>query len=133
MYWRDSGLLHALLGVSDAGALLHQPWVGASWEGFVIEALINEAARTAPKGQPCFLRTSDGMEIDLLMDFGQERWAFEVKLTTAPSTADWERLNRAADLVGAKRRFLVSRAATSAGDGERGTGGLEWALGRLRS
>ena len=36
VYWRDSGLLHALLGVTDYRHLLTQPWVGASWEGYVI-------------------------------------------------------------------------------------------------
>ena len=37
VYWRDSGLLHSLLGGPSETALLDQPWVGASWEGFVIE------------------------------------------------------------------------------------------------
>ena len=37
VYWRDSGLLHALLNVGDAETLLRQPWVGVSWEGFVID------------------------------------------------------------------------------------------------
>ena len=39
IYWRDSGLLHAMLNAS-AKTLLHQPWVGASWEGFVIEQVL---------------------------------------------------------------------------------------------
>ncbi len=37
VYWRDTGLLHALLNTPDDATLLGQPWVGASWEGFVIE------------------------------------------------------------------------------------------------
>jgi len=44
-FWRDSGLLHALLNVSDADDLLNQPWVGASWEGFVIDQILGTLAR----------------------------------------------------------------------------------------
>lgn len=40
VYWRDTGLLHALMNVSDRDTLLGQPWVGASWEGFVIEQIV---------------------------------------------------------------------------------------------
>ena len=48
VYWRDSGLLHALLNVSDEGALLAQPWVGASWEGYVIEQAIGQLSARGP-------------------------------------------------------------------------------------
>ncbi|AIA56724.1 hypothetical protein Acaty_m0151 (plasmid) [Acidithiobacillus caldus ATCC 51756] len=46
LYWRDSGMLHALLGIQDLESLLAHPVIGASWEGFVIENLI----ASAPEG-----------------------------------------------------------------------------------
>ncbi len=79
---RDSGLVHALLGIRDFDALLGHPVVGGSWEGFVIESLI----QAAPDGTtPGFYRTAAGAEIDLVLDFaGGERWAIEVKRSSAP-------------------------------------------------
>jgi predicted AAA+ superfamily ATPase len=68
LYWRDSGLLHSLLGVSDLEQLHLQPWLGASWEGFVIEqtfAALSAAGRRAPA---FFFRTSDGYELDLVLE-----------------------------------------------------------------
>lgn len=81
IYIRDSGLLHALLGVPDRNALLGHPVVGASWEGFVIENLI---AAAPPFTVPGFYRTSGGAEIDLVLELpGGERWAIEVKRSHA--------------------------------------------------
>ena len=60
LYWRDSGLLHALLNVPDERTLLNQPWVGASWEGYVIEQIIGELAARGERVEPYFFRTSDG-------------------------------------------------------------------------
>jgi uncharacterized protein len=65
LYLRDSGLLHALLGLETHDALLAHPVVGNSWEGFVIETLINAAPRGAQVG---FYRSSNGAEIDLLIE-----------------------------------------------------------------
>ena len=77
VYIRDSGLLHALLNIADREALLGHPVGGASWEGFVIENLINAAPTFTVPG---FYRTSGGAEIDLLLELpGGERWAIEVK------------------------------------------------------
>ncbi len=77
VYIRDSGLLHALLNLADRNDLLGHPVVGASWEGFVIENLINAAPTRVVPG---YYRTSGGAEIDLLLELpGGERWAIEVK------------------------------------------------------
>jgi len=81
-YIRDSGLTHALLGLHDLDDILGHPVVGGSWEGFVIENLI----AVAPAGAEAFFyRTSAGAEIDLLLKFGKELWAIEIKRTTAPA------------------------------------------------
>jgi predicted AAA+ superfamily ATPase len=82
LYVRDSGLLHALLGLPDQEALLGHPAVGASWEGFVIENLITAAGQEASAH---FYRTAAGAEIDLLLHWpGGESWAIEVKRSLAP-------------------------------------------------
>lgn len=82
VYVRDSGLLHALLGISDHNALCGHPVVGASWEGFVIENLL---AAAPSRTHASFYRTSAGAEIDLLLELpGGALWAIEIKLGTAP-------------------------------------------------
>lgn len=111
LYWRDSGLLHSLLQVSRYAELLVQPWVGASWEGFVIEQILSTLTALGCRFDPYFLRTSDGYEIDLLLEVGRDRWTFEIKLTSQPDPHDLERLNKVADLVRAKRRILVSQTS----------------------
>jgi len=114
LYWRDSGLLHALLRVQSYDDLLVQPWVGASWEGFVIEQVLATLTVTGRRADPYFLRTSDGYEIDLVLDMGRERWAIEVKLTSDPAPQDLERLDRVADLIHARKRILVSQTSQPA-------------------
>ena len=105
--WRDSGLLHALLNVGDRDTLLHQPWVGASWEGFVIEQALTAFQHAGRRWEAFHMRTADRRELDLVVEVGGERWAFEAKLTAAPRPADLARLNANADLIGAERRLLV--------------------------
>ena len=82
LYVRDSGLLHALLGLPDEETLLGHPAVGASWEGFVLENLITAAGTSASAH---FYRTSGGAEVDLLLNWPSgECWAIEVKRSLAP-------------------------------------------------
>ncbi len=65
-----------------------------------------------------YFRTSDGYELDLVLVLGRERIAVEIKLTSAPSQNDIERLDRVADMVGASRRFLITRSARRLGSGK---------------
>ena len=80
LYLRDSGLLHNLLGIETYDDLLAHPQAGESWEGFVIEQLI--AAH--PRWRPHFLRTSNGAELDLVLERGQRWRVYEIKLSKAP-------------------------------------------------
>ena len=83
VYVRDSGVLHALLGIRDGESLLGHPVSGASWEGFVVENLL----AAAPEGVlPSFYRTAAGAEIDLVLEFPglRETWAVEIKRSSAP-------------------------------------------------
>ena len=132
IYWRDSGLLHALLNVPDERTLLAQPWVGASWEGFVIEQLIGELSSSGRAFEPYYFRTSDQYELDLIIDVGREAWAIEIKLTASPSPADMDRLNRTADMIGAARRFLVTRTSRPTGNAHRASCDLPSMIDRLR-
>jgi len=112
IFWRDSGLLHSIMGVHDIEQLFSQPWVGHSWEGFVIEQTLATLASVGKSVRPFFFRTSDGYELDLVLDWGVERWAVEIKLTSNPSTTVVDRLHKTADMIGASRRVLVCRTAS---------------------
>ena len=109
VYWRDSGLLHALLGARTADDLLAQPWVGASWEGFVIHQVLGRLAAWGVAVDPHYFRTSDGYEADLVFRLGTRLWAIEAKLTANPSPGDFDRLTRASELIGADRQYLVAQ------------------------
>jgi hypothetical protein len=67
------------------------------------------------------------------LDFGAERWAIEVKLTSSPGPDDLKRLDRAADPIGASRRFLVSQTSQSSGDERRASLNLPSLIDRLTS
>jgi predicted AAA+ superfamily ATPase len=111
VFWRDSGLLHALMNVTDMERLYRQPWLSHSWEGFVIEQTLATLSAVGKRAQAFFFRSSDGYELDLVLDWGTERWAIEVKLTSNPSPEMIARLNKAGDMIDASRRILVCRAA----------------------
>ena len=82
VYVRDSGLLHALLGIRNHDDLLGHPVAGASWEGFVIESLLAVAPNHT---KASFYRTTAGAEIDLVLEFGGKQgiWAIEIKRSMA--------------------------------------------------
>ncbi len=80
IYVRDSGLLHSLLDIESFDALLAHPVAGESWEGLAIEQLL----AAMPHWRPAFLRTGNGAEADLVMERGQRRLLFEIKLSKAP-------------------------------------------------
>jgi hypothetical protein len=110
IYWRDSGLLHALLGLMPEADLWAQPWVGASWEGWVIEQILAARQARGENIQAWYFRTQDGLEADLLLESGKHREIIEIKLTTSPSQEDFTRLGKVAALAKATRQVLISRA-----------------------
>ena len=108
VYVRDSGLVHALLGLADLDAILSHPVAGASWEGFVVEQLL----AAAPEAEASFYRTSHGAEADLVLTLRNgEVWVVEIKRSSAPAVSKGFHL-AAAD-VGASRKLLVAPVAST--------------------
>ena len=102
-YVRDSGLVHALLGLETLDDVLGHPVNGHSFEGMVIENVINVSA---PRHTPYFYRTQDGAEIDLVLARGNTpEIAIEVKRSSAPSVQKGFAL--ACDDLGITQRFVV--------------------------
>jgi len=112
VYFRDSGLLHNLLGVTNFDDLLSRPWIGFSWEGWIIGQILiwlqNEAV---PFDGPYFLRTRDGQEIDLIIIINGKLWTFEIKLTSAPHQEDVKRFITATNLIHADFNVMISRTS----------------------
>ena len=103
VYVRDSGLVHALLGLPHLDAVLGHPVAGSSWEGFVVEQLVN----AAPNAQASFYRTSNGAEVDLVLTFrNQQTWVIEIKRSSAPTVS--RGFHQAAVDLGAARKLLVA-------------------------
>jgi predicted AAA+ superfamily ATPase len=80
LYWRDSGLLHLLLGIGTRDALLSHPKCGASWEGFVLE----QALFRLQPDEVYFWATHGGAELDALLIFAGRRIGLEIKRADAP-------------------------------------------------
>ncbi len=115
IYIRDTGLLHHLLHVSNAGELDNQPWRGASWEGFVIEDIIRRELLEHPFTQCYFWRTATGQEVDLVLDRGDRRIAIEVKANSAGNPHDARKLEAILDDIGASEGWLVGMGGESVG------------------
>lgn len=103
VYVRDSGIVHALLGLDSFESLLAHPVAGASWEGFVVEQLL----AAAPNAEASFYRTAHGAEADLVLRFPSgATWVAEIKRSSAPTLSKGFHL-AAAD-VRATRKLLVA-------------------------
>lgn len=85
-YIRDSGILHALLGIESYDDLIANPIVGNSFEGFIIENIISELPL---RTRTSFYRNSSGAEIDLILELpkNKDTWAIEIKLSTSPKVS----------------------------------------------
>ena len=82
LYLRDSGVLHALLGIGDMYALNAHPKCGASWEGLMLESVIEQLGLS--NEQAFFWAVHTGAELDLLVPRGRHRVGIEIKRTAAP-------------------------------------------------
>ncbi len=101
IYLRDTGLLHALLGVHSFGSLQGHPKLGASWEGFVVEEVIRQAGER----NAYFWATQSGAELDLLLLRDGQRYGVEMKYGDAPRLTRSMRI--AVDDLRLRRLFVV--------------------------
>ncbi len=103
VYVRDSGLVHALLGITDLEALLGHPVLGKSWEGFVVQNLL-VAASPEVEGYP--YRSAGGAEIDLILRFPDDvPWAIEIKRSLNPRPR--RGFHEACRVIEPEARFVV--------------------------
>lgn len=102
IYIRDSGLLHRLLSISDFDSLLGNPVLGYSWEGFVIENILNALS---DKWQASYYRTAEQTEIDLILEKSDEKWAIEIKRSSSPKLP--KGFLRACEDIGATKKYLI--------------------------
>ena len=79
-YFRDTGLLHHLLGIRSGGELMRHPKCGASWEGYVVEELL----RAVEPDEAYFWATHQGAEIDLVLVKRGRIFGVECKRVDAP-------------------------------------------------
>ena len=80
VYWRDSGLRHGLLDITTAEQLYRHPAVGSAWEGYAIEEICRALGEFA---RPYYYRTSNGAELDLVIEINGHRYGFEFKFSAA--------------------------------------------------
>jgi predicted AAA+ superfamily ATPase len=101
VYVRDSGLLHALLGVETWEGLLGHPRLGASWEGFALEQVL----AVAGEREAYFWGTHAGAELDLLLVRKARRIGVEFKYGDAPAMT--RSLHVALQDLDLRRAFIV--------------------------
>ncbi len=82
LYLRDSGLFHTLMGITDRDTLYRHPKLGASWEGFVIEQIVQMHGATGE--EVYFWASHGGAEVDLLIMQGATPIGYEIKYTDRP-------------------------------------------------
>jgi predicted AAA+ superfamily ATPase len=102
LFIRDSGLLHALLGIPDEAALLGHPKLGSSWEGFAMEQILSRI----PPGECHFWATQSGAELDLLTTIAGRPTGFEFKVSDAPKLT--RSMSIACDDLRLDRLFVVA-------------------------
>ena len=102
IYVRDSGVLHALLGLRTPSEVRSHPRFGISWEGFALEHAVE---RLKAERDAYFWGTHGGAELDLLISRGGVKYGFEFKFTEAPATTKSMRV--AMTDLKLKRLFVV--------------------------
>lgn len=120
VYWRDSGILHTLVGLQNLEQVLGHPLCGASWEGFCIEQILGRL----PKGAiASHYRTHAGAEVDLVIEkAGGEILAVEIKRTLSPKVTpglvesmETLKASRGVIIIPAGESYPLSKSVTATG------------------
>ncbi|AFK05746.1 AAA ATPase (plasmid) [Emticicia oligotrophica DSM 17448] len=108
IYLRDSGIFHAFKDIMTQDDLLDDPQVGASWEGFVIEQIIETMQNVLMNGQAYFYRTQQGAECDLIIEHnGKVKAAIEIKFSSAPQIGKGFRITM--EDTNAQQGFVIAK------------------------
>jgi len=103
IYLRDSGLMHRFLNITDFEDLLGHPGIGASWEGFVLENILN---KISDKWRYSYYRTSAQAEVDLILEGVKNKvWAIEIKRSSVPKVS--KGFHYACDDINATHKFVI--------------------------
>jgi hypothetical protein len=103
VYLRDTGILHNLLNINSHNDLEGNPLKGNSWEGYVIEQLLQIAGSSY---EPYFYRTHQGAECDLVLTKSSKPiYAIEIKLSAAPNLTRGNKI--AFKDIGAAKNFII--------------------------
>lgn len=103
LYFRDTGLLHALLGLETTEQLETSGRMGFSWEGFCLEHVIHEL--DLPHEDCSHYSIQNGAEMDLVVSMGGSKFGFEFMRGDVPQIT--KSMHTAAQDLGLKRVFLV--------------------------
>lgn len=106
IFIRDTGILLALLNISNMNDLMGHPVFGSAWETVVIENVLGKH----PDWAFWFYRTSNGSEIDLVIQKGEKRIAIECKASTAPKVS--RGLYPAMDDLGIEKGYVIAPVET---------------------
>lgn len=79
LYFNDTALASYLLGLHDRETLLQSPSFGNLFETLIITDVFKRFLHFGQMPSMYYLRTRDGLEVDLVLEFGQKLHLFEVK------------------------------------------------------
>lgn len=108
IFFNDTGILHTLLDVNSYDKLMCQPWLGNSWENFVILQIASKINQMGLPGHLYFFRTSDGYEIDLILE-GKQRMAIEIKTASTIHLEEIKRLKKISHMIGISKNVFIYR------------------------
>ena len=107
IYFQDVGLCRYLMGLREASQLPMNQAFGALFETLVIGDVRKQMENTGTGGELSFFRSSDGLEVDLLISRGSETRALEIKATATPTAAHTASLRKWMELSGTKEAVIL--------------------------
>jgi len=108
LFFRDAGLYHYFSRILDHEALLTSPNRGSSFEGYVVEQILQMLRVSGSGWEPFFFRTSDGMEADLLLVRGESIIVVEIKCALSSGQRERKTLQKTISLLGAEKAYVIT-------------------------
>jgi hypothetical protein len=89
MYFNDTSLASYLLGLHDRETLMNSSNFGNLFETMVVTDILKRFLHFGQMPSMYYLRTRDGLEVDLVLEIGQKLYLFEIKsgMTILPKHA----------------------------------------------